>query len=83
VAPNKTDRGVAVVVTAVVVVVVVVVVLVVVGGGGGGMGSEGVGHWVSSEAFFLLSAFDPAPVLCSTTTAALEEAVEVVVAVVE
>jgi hypothetical protein len=81
VAPNKTDRGVAVVVTAVVVVVVVVVVLVVVGGGG--MGSEGVGHWVSSEAFFLLSAFDPAPVLCSTTTAALEEAVEVVVAVVE
>jgi hypothetical protein len=81
VAPNKTDRGVAVVVTAVVVVIVVVVVLVVVGGGG--MGSEGVGHWVSSEAFFLLSAFDPAPVLCSTTTAALEEAVEVVVAVVE
>jgi preprotein translocase subunit SecG len=75
------DRGVAVVVTAVVVVIVVVVVLVVVGGGG--MGSEGVGHWVSSEAFFLLSAFDPAPVLCSTTTAALEEAVEVVVAVVE
>ena len=68
------------VVTAVAVVVVVVVVVVE---GGGGVGSEGVGHWVSSEAFFLLSAFDPAPVLCSTTTAALEEAVEVVVAVVE